>query len=306
MKTHYIELSKSDPKWNFLFNFSNPPQRIFILTSELKNLDLLKNIPEFGLGVVGTRHPSQRILYFLSKQIPLLKYSKIITLSGFAKGIDQHCHKLSVINKVPTIAILGCGINIDYPKNSDKLKMDILSNGGLIISEFPNDVPPYASNFLKRNRLIAAWSKCVWIAESKIPSGALNTAYWARQYDKNCYSTPSFPDDPYSRGNQKLLDEFQAYPYWGIHSLGSTWLELSSFIQADQSDKINFHDIELQEMLTHLKNNICLDGFMSLQKLVETLVNNRWTFNQVYNLIHRAKKNGVISVDHGIVNLISH
>jgi predicted Rossmann fold nucleotide-binding protein DprA/Smf involved in DNA uptake len=86
-------------------------------------------------------------------------------------------------------------------------------------------MPPLKHQFLQRNRIIAAWARATWVVEAPARSGALNTASWARQLDRSCYATPSYPGDPSFSGTEKLIDEQHAEPYWGAHSLGSTWLD---------------------------------------------------------------------------------
>lgn len=303
----YFILKAQDPQWHFLFDFPEAPTHLFIQCLNKKSLDLLFEFKNYGLGIVGTRHPSQRILSFLDEQIPLLKNSKLITLSGLAPGIDQKCHSLSIESDIKTVGILGCGLKTDYPKNSQNLKSKIILNGGLIISEFPEYSPPLSFHFTKRNRLIAAWSKSVWIAECKIPSGALNTAHWARQYDKTCYSTPSFPGDPYSKGNQLLLDDFHAQPYWGAHSLGSTWLELSTIQKSNIKNKnISAPSPDLSTIIQSIKHSTLCDGYMSLQELIEELIQKKFSFNKAFTLIHQAKDLGLIRIDRGIIQLNLH
>ena len=79
-----------------------------------------------------------------------------------------------------------------------------------------------------RNRLIAGWAKAVWVVEASCRSGALSTARWAREQDRDCYATPCFPGDLALEGNQKLIDRHHAIPFWRAHSLGQTWLELAA------------------------------------------------------------------------------
>jgi len=307
MKSQFYEITPSTNKdWEFLFNFQGAPEKIYIESFQTDPLEVLKKTQSHGIAIVGTRHPSQRILNFISDQLSLLKNSSFITVSGFAQGIDQQCHAISIKNNIPTIAILGCGLSKEYPKNSKKLRQSILENNGIIISEFPNETPPFASNFIKRNRLIAAWSRCIWIAEAKIPSGALNTAYWARQYDKDCYCTPCFPNDPYTFGNQKLLDDFHAQPFWGIHSLGSTWLELST-LRLNMKKKINsFENTQLSTLLTLSKNLARENGFINLQTLIDKLISEKWTFNEAYEVIQSAKDQNYLKIKNGLIEFIQH
>jgi len=153
-----------------------------------------------------------------------------IIVSGFAQGIDKAAHEAALRFGLPTIAILGCGIDLRYPAHHSELKKSIRNHtpGGLIISEYEWATKGYASQFLARNRLIAQWTRATWIVEAGMKSGALNTAKWARARGKDCYATPGFPGDPSLAGNELLLDLYQAIPLWGVHSLGSTWIDLAT------------------------------------------------------------------------------
>lgn len=190
--------------------------------------DLLKRLPEDGLAVVGTRHPQQRSLSLVRQWIHDLQGSKLVVLSGFATGIDSAAHWAALEAGLPTIAIIGTGLDKDYPRGNFKLRRQILKQGGLVISEYPLGSPGKGYHFLQRNRLIAGWSKATWVIEAGYQSGALNTARWAREQDRTCFAVPGFPGDPTLLGNQTLLDRDHALPTWGIHSLGAVWMDLAT------------------------------------------------------------------------------
>jgi len=198
-------------------------------------LSLLDCLPARGLAVVGTRTPLLRTLQKVRQSILGLGQCHFILISGFARGVDREAHEAALEAGIPTIAILGCGLNINYPSRHQLLREKILSQGGLLISEFPDDATPRANYFLQRNRLIAACSSAVWVAQAGKRSGALNTAKWARELNRVCLATPCFPGDPDFAGNQDLIDAHQAHPYWGTHSLGVVWLELAG--KLDSSPK---------------------------------------------------------------------
>lgn len=135
-------------------------------------------------------------------------------------------HTLALDLGLPTIAVIGTGLNVSYPFQNQKLKERIIENGGLVISEFEMDAPPQRFHFIQRNRLIAYWSKAVWVVEAERKSGTLNTAKWARDYHRDLYATPSFPGEIKNIGAQELIDTHHAQPFWGAHSLIESWLAL--------------------------------------------------------------------------------
>ena len=135
-------------------------------TEENKTSELFSSLPENGLAIVGTRFPQRKSFDLLEKTMEELKGSGLVIVSGFARGIDSRAHELAIEYGLKTIAILGCGLNIDYPRENHILRKKILAHGGLIISPFETGLPPIPRNFLSRNQLIAYFSKAVWVVEA--------------------------------------------------------------------------------------------------------------------------------------------
>ena len=199
---------------------------------------LFESLPAQGLAVIGTRYPQRRSLEIMERAFEALAGKNLVIISGFARGIDSQAHELALEYGLKTIAILGCGIDFDYPRENRRLKDRILESGGLILSEFERDASAYASHFLRRNRLIAGFSKAVWVVEGAAISGTLNTATWAAKYGRDLYATSCFPGDTFYQGNEKLLCEFDtelypiAKPFFAAQSLAGTWNGLSPQKQA--------------------------------------------------------------------------
>jgi predicted Rossmann fold nucleotide-binding protein DprA/Smf involved in DNA uptake len=169
---------------------------------------------------------------FLESRIAELAPTSLVIVSGMARGIDSVAHASALRAGLPTVGILGTGLDLAYPKESLPLRSLILKQGGLLVSEFPPGTRGFQSNFLQRNRLIAGWTQATWVVEASYRSGALNTAHWAREQNRTCFAVPSFPGDPTLSGNQTLLDRDHALPFWGVHSLGASWLELATGTQS--------------------------------------------------------------------------
>jgi DNA processing protein len=210
---------------------------------------LLDDLPDLGLAVVGTRHPQKRSLDFLSSVMQELRGSNLIIISGLARGIDAAAHTLALENGLRTIAILGCGIDIDYPKENQSLRTQILKAGGLILSPFETHFTPIPRNFIERNGLIAGFSKATWVVEAAAVSGTLNTAAWATRFNRGLYATSCFPNDPFFEGNEKLLSQRRTdrYPiaesFFGAHSLGSTWPDLERRSQAQSLLPLRYRNL---------------------------------------------------------------
>lgn len=217
-----------------LWEVAQPPPELYVQGSE-EALGLLEELPERGFAIVGTRQPQGRSLELLTRELGELADSDLIVLSGLARGVDTRAHETALKHDLPTIAILGAGLDQDYPRENARLKIEILDAGGLLVSEFALGTEPRPHHFLLRNRLIAGWAKAIWVVEASCRSGALSTARWAREHDRDCYATPCFPGDLALEGNQKLIDRHHAIPFWQAHSLGQTWLELAARAPAQPS-----------------------------------------------------------------------
>lgn len=280
-------LNSDHPLWQVL----EPPVELFIQGSP-EALKLLHSLPERGLAVVGTRNPQPKSVSLLKKWIRELEGSNLIIISGLARGIDAVAHAASLEAKLPTIAVLGAGLDLDYPRENTTLRNEILKAHGLIISEFPIKTPAHGHHFLRRNRLIAGWSKATWVIEAGLPSGALSTARWARDQDRTCFAVPCYPGDPTLVGNQILLDRDHALPFWGVHNLGAVWMELASHPLKADRDSTHKRISPLRRrvhFLTHQK------GGAQVQELLDWALNQGWTPQRFYlDLQSTIEKNEVL------------
>lgn len=169
------------------------------------SLDLLQRLPRRGFGVVGTRKPQAKTVAHMEKVFKELKNSELIIVSGLARGVDSKAHELALQSGLKTIAVLGCGLNHTYPYSNKYLRNRIVAEGGLIMSDYKPDTPPYPGNFLERNRWIPFLSQALWVTEAGAYSGSINTATHAYHSGKPVLVTPSFPGDPFFEGNDRLL-----------------------------------------------------------------------------------------------------
>ncbi|MBR2141401.1 MAG: DNA-processing protein DprA [Rickettsiales bacterium] len=167
------------------------------------NIDLLKNTKT--LAVVGSRNCSINTFNFskkISKEISNYGY---IVVSGLAKGIDSSAHIGSLENG--TIAVLGSGIDVIYPKENEYLYYEILNNNGLIITEFPLHMAPKPENFIMRNRIIAGLSRGVLVVEAGKTSGTMHTVKQALKFNREIMVFPGSPYDERCAGSNKLLQD---------------------------------------------------------------------------------------------------
>ncbi|KEI34756.1 rossmann fold nucleotide-binding protein Smf possibly involved in DNA uptake [Francisella sp. W12-1067] len=188
-----------DKKYPFeLKQISNPP----IILYCLGNVDLLDT---YQLAIVGARNHTSYGKNVTQKIISELAYHNITITSGLAYGIDTLAHQYALENNLKTIAVIGTGIDVIYPKSNTTLHQNILSNQGLIISEFSLGVEPLRHNFPQRNRIISALSKGVLVVEAAQKSGSLITAELALEQNKEVFAVPGSIFNTSSSGCNELI-----------------------------------------------------------------------------------------------------
>lgn len=165
-----------------LKNISNPPIILFA-KGDLTAAD------DLCITVVGTRNPSAYSLKAAEKICSELAKVGVVIASGFALGIDSVAHRSAIMNGSRTIAVIGCGIDVDYPKENTKSKKAVASHG-LIISEFLPGTKPLASNFPKRNRILSGISSGTLVVEASQTSGSLITAEFAVEQGRDLFCIP--------------------------------------------------------------------------------------------------------------------
>lgn len=158
------------------------------------------------ITVIGSRQPSQYGERAASKIIPplLTEYSVV---SGLALGLDSLAHRLSLQAEGHTVAILGSGLDNIYPSTNQPLAAEILKKGGLLLSEYALSAPPIKTNFIQRNRLLAAISDIIIILEANLHSGSLITARLAQKLERHIYAIPGNIFDNHAAGCHLLLQE---------------------------------------------------------------------------------------------------
>lgn len=195
--THHILTYHDDSYPTLLTHIPSPP---FILFA-VGNTQLLHKVQ---LSVVGTRkctnYGQKNTRYLVSD---LIKYDITIT-SGLALGIDAEAHKSALDCNGNTIAVLGNGIDIMYPKANATLARHIAQKG-LIVSEFPLGQSPDKHSFPKRNRIISGLTRGTIIIESSTKSGSLITAKHAVEQNRDVFAVPGNIHHESNSGCHKLI-----------------------------------------------------------------------------------------------------
>ena len=179
----------------------NPPVVLFCLGS-LEYID-----DSVCLAVVGSREPSEYSVKVAKDICDHLAMLDAVVISGFAYGIDSVAHKSALLSNSRTVAVLGCGMDFDYPKENAKLKKVIAKQGAVITEYFPG-TKPFGANFRQRNRIISGLSLGVLVVEASSKSGSLNTVMHALQQGKDIFCIPPHDifDERYSGVIQLLRD----------------------------------------------------------------------------------------------------
>lgn len=157
------------------------------------------------IAMVGSRHASSGGLRHAYTFAKALSESGFIISSGLALGIDGEAHRAAVELKVPTVAVMGTGIDRVYPVRHRGLAQAILDNQGTLVSELLPGAPPLAPHFPRRNRIISGLSTGVLVVEAAVKSGSLITARQALQQGREVFALPGSIDHPGSRGCHALI-----------------------------------------------------------------------------------------------------
>ena len=157
-----------------------------------------------SIGIVGARNHTPYSKEALEYLLPDILERKVSIISGLARGVDSLAHQLTLDLKGETIAVIGNGINICYPKENQSL-YDAIGKKGLILSEYPLDSPPLKFHFPYRNRIIAGLSHGLCVIEAKLHSGSLITANVALSENRQVFALPGNITSEYSKGTNELI-----------------------------------------------------------------------------------------------------
>lgn len=194
---HHI-ITLDDPLYPpLLKNIVAPPPILFVI-GQLTSL-----LPP-SIAIVGSRAASKmgiKTSYELAQQISTMGF---LVTSGLAAGIDGAAHQACVDRDMPTVAVLGTGVDVIYPKRHRCLYQDIPEHGALI-SEFWPGTKPYAGNFPKRNRIISGLSLGTLVVEANRKSGSLITAQLAIEQGREVFAVPGSIVAGYNQGCHDLI-----------------------------------------------------------------------------------------------------
>lgn len=192
----------------------------FSLRTDSDFPEILKEIPwpPFGIywkgapisravkiGIVGTRKATANGKAVAEKFAQKIAEAGCEVVSGLALGIDTAAHNGALAGKGITIAVLAGGLDYIYPKQNERLAEKIINSGGTLISEYAFGAPVYSSRFLERNRIISGLSKGVLVVEAPEGSGALATAKFAVDQNRDVFVVPGGLSQPNYTGSHGLI-----------------------------------------------------------------------------------------------------
>ena len=179
-------------------------KEIYLLPVVLFYKGRLELFNRLSIGVVGARNHTEYSKEALEYLLPDILERKVSIISGLASGVDSLAHQLTLDLNGETIAVIGNGINICYPKENQSL-YDAIGKKGLILSEYPLDSPPLKFHFPYRNRIIAGLSHGLCVIEARLHSGSLITANVALSENRQVFALPGNITSEYSKGTNELI-----------------------------------------------------------------------------------------------------
>ena len=217
----YSVITPEDDNYPRQFYALQDPPLVVYAQGNVALLGQMHNLPV--LAVVGTRSASEYGSRVAENMSYDLAQAGFIIVSGLALGIDSYAHSGALRAGKRTVAVLGSGLDTDYPPQSAPMRKQILATGGVVLTELEPSVPVRGAYFPARNRLLAGLSQGVLVVEAPQRSGALLTASHALEQGKEVFAVPSDIYDPNAAGTLGLIRDGAipainvldvAYPYF--------------------------------------------------------------------------------------------
>jgi DNA processing protein len=218
-------ISLSDPEYPArLKEIYDPPVVLFVKGS-------VEVLAQPGIAMVGTRHPTPYGSGMAERLSTDLASRGLVIISGLARGVDTASHRGAVAAKGRTVAVLGTGIDVMYPKENSRLAEQIVALGGALITEFPVGTSPTPQNFPIRNRIISGMSAGVLVVEAAEYSGTRITSRCALEQNRDVYAVPGNVTNKNSWGPNTLIKQGA--------KLVATWEDVWEELPADVQEVLN-------------------------------------------------------------------
>lgn len=256
-----------------------PPLAIYIQGA-------LEPIP--SIAIVGTRKATIQGKS-LAKQIAKeLSQSGIQIISGLALGIDESAHSGTLEKNGKTIAVLPTGLGNIYPRQNYDLSQKIIKSSGALVSEFHFDYKPYASSFIQRNRIISALSMATIIIEAPEKSGALATARFAIEQNREVLVAPGPANHSNYKGSHKLIREGARLITCAseiLEDLGIENKKTTGLTDQVRMDNITGEEKMVLEVINQLGWPVSVDKIAELSKIQISKINQIVTFLTIKGIL---------------------
>lgn len=170
------------------------------------------------VAIVGTRQCTAYGRECVEALVKDLVAHEALVVSGLAYGIDIHAHKQALRNDLPTVGVMGSGMDVIYPSAHRDVAVKMMQRGGLL-TEHPFGTQPDGHNFPARNRIVAALADAVVIVEAAEKGGALITADIANSYNKDVFAFPGNVGHSHSAGCNNLIKSNRAHLITSVRDL---------------------------------------------------------------------------------------
>ena len=182
-----------------LLQIPDPPALLYVLGDA-------RLLSRPSLAIVGSRNATPQGRANAENFARALSDAGLAIVSGLALGIDAAAHRGALQGAGGTVAILGCGADVVYPRANEALAREIASRGA-IVSEFPLGAPPLADHFPRRNRVISGIAQGCLVVEAALASGSLITARLSAEQGREVFAVPGSIHSPLSRGCHALIKQ---------------------------------------------------------------------------------------------------
>ncbi len=241
------------------------------------------NCPK-AISMVGTRHATEYGRIMVDQFIGALaeRGYQMLIISGLAYGIDIQSHKSALRTGLPTVGVLGHGLDKLYPTLHASVAREMIENNGGLVSDFLSQAPIDRTNFLRRNRIIAGLSDATIVVQSAKKGGALVTADIANSYNRDVFAFPGRVGDLYAEGCHFLIKSNRAALIETVTDLEYVMNWSASQSQSVAIQQCLFYDFNPEEKLIVdlLRNEgetaidlICIKTRLPMNKVSPTLLN---------------------------------
>ncbi len=255
-KYHYLSKRIQENKIHCFSSFTNDiPKKFQTIRPKPHFIYAIGNISLLARPILWIVWPRKHTPYaeqILQSLFERAKQYNIVTISWLARGVDALCHKYSIQNTIPTIAVLGWGLK-RYTESRNRAQIQaIVDNWWLVLSEFKLDLEPNKYTFPQRNRLIAGLSDVLFLPEANEKSGSLITAKYANQYQKPMYVAPNSLFQDTSKGTNSLLMYGKAKSIdWKYSFLDKFFSSHDNEVSCQKGNNPQIHELLGKELLVY-------------------------------------------------------